>query len=345
MKRLLINLILIALIYVVARYFIVPQIVCWQDGGAWKWGGQVCDMGTFEFPSMNSLPSMDNVKNEVKERINFSELKKLQLLLPDMHGETATLNMTDDSFSHLMTTLSENGQVMQGFAEAFIDRAVSDTRSDVSLIPFVVNYGGTGSFVYVGLFVPENGVPIHKDSLLIGDRVEVTKLSFDRVGSSTAAVIEYLDREANEAMAVTPHIPRRIEIPVYGDAFGTVGTPTDTEGSSVTHRDLIRVTSPMEGSTIASPVTVTGEARGSWFFEASFPISVVDWDGRIIGEGFASANGDWMTTDFVPFTASVSYSVPAGTPYMRGAVILRKDNPSGISENDDAVEIPVVFNE
>ncbi len=109
--------------------------------------------------------------------------------------------------------------------------------------------------------------------------------------------------------------------------------------------DLIRVTIPPAESRITSPVTIKGTARGTWFFEGSFPISIVNWDGLIIGEGVATAQGEWMTEDFVPFTATISYTVDPQTPYNRGAIILKKDNPSGLPENDDAVEIPITFSE
>ena len=124
-------------------------------------------------------------------------------------------------------------------------------------------------------------------------------------------------------------------------AFAECPAVADTEATS--KNNLIRVTSPTKGSVISSPVTITGEARGYWFFEASFPISVVDWDGLIIGEGVATANGEWMTENFVPFTATVTFNLPNDTPYRRGALILKKDNPSGLPENDDALEIPVNF--
>lgn len=109
--------------------------------------------------------------------------------------------------------------------------------------------------------------------------------------------------------------------------------------------DLIRVTTPTQQSAISSPVTITGTARGTWFFEASFPISIVNWDGLIIGEGIATAGGDWMTEDFVPFTASITYTIDQEAPYNRGAIILKKDNPSGLPEHDAAIEIPVFFQE
>jgi hypothetical protein len=105
----------------------------------------------------------------------------------------------------------------------------------------------------------------------------------------------------------------------------------------------IKVAKPLPNQTISSPVIIEGEAVGNWFFEASFPIAVVDWDGKIIGEGHAEAIGDWMTTKFVPFTATVTFTVDDTAYSNRGTLILKKDNPSGLSEHDDALEIPVVL--
>jgi hypothetical protein len=108
---------------------------------------------------------------------------------------------------------------------------------------------------------------------------------------------------------------------------------------------MIILDTPTEGSIVQSPITLTGKARGNWFFEASFPITIVNWDGLIIGEGYATAQNDWMTTEFVPFMATVNYLIDPSTPYNRGAIILKKDNPSGLPENDAAIEVPILFGE
>jgi hypothetical protein len=105
----------------------------------------------------------------------------------------------------------------------------------------------------------------------------------------------------------------------------------------------IVVTSPIRDQGITSPVTISGTARGSWFFEGSFPISIVNWDGLIIGEGVAQAQAEWMTEDFVPFSATISYIFASDTPYNRGVIILKKDNPSGLPERDASIEIPIIF--
>lgn len=114
-------------------------------------------------------------------------------------------------------------------------------------------------------------------------------------------------------------------------------------GNALQKADLIRLESPLPNQTIHSPLTIRGQARGTWFFEASFPVSLTDWDGKIIAQGIAQAQGEWMTTEFVPFEATLTF-VPEKEIYSdRGTLILRKDNPSGLPEHDDALEIPVML--
>jgi hypothetical protein len=118
---------------------------------------------------------------------------------------------------------------------------------------------------------------------------------------------------------------------------------TPTLPASVAHGDII-VNTPKLDAVIASPLRVEGVARGTWYFEASFPILLTDWDGRIIAEGFAQAEGEWMTEQLVPFKAELTFKAPVDEN-RRGSLILKKDNPSGLPENDDAIEIPVTFKE
>lgn len=102
----------------------------------------------------------------------------------------------------------------------------------------------------------------------------------------------------------------------------------------------IRVTSPLPEAVIKNPVMITGEARGRWFFEASFPITIVGDNGMILGSGVAQATGDWMTDDFVPFEATINISE---SPVLSGSIILSRDNPSGLPENDAKILIPIRF--
>lgn len=104
--------------------------------------------------------------------------------------------------------------------------------------------------------------------------------------------------------------------------------------------DLIRVTTPTPGSVTGKPITVMGEARGNWYFEASFPIEVRDAAGNVIATGIAQAQGDWMTENFVPFVATVQ--IPAN--YIDEAVlVLMNDNPSGMPENARSISFPITI--
>lgn len=106
-------------------------------------------------------------------------------------------------------------------------------------------------------------------------------------------------------------------------------------------KDKIILTNPLPNQVITSPVTITGQARGNWFFEASFPVILTNWDGLIIAQGIAQAKSDWMTEEFVPFEATLTFDTP--TYKNNGSLILKKDNPSGLPQNDAALEISVLF--
>ncbi len=106
---------------------------------------------------------------------------------------------------------------------------------------------------------------------------------------------------------------------------------------ATTHPD-ITVSEPDQNVTVSSPLTVTGEARGGWYFEASFPVKLLDAGNNVIAQGPAQAQGDWMTANFVPF--SVVLTFPPQTP-QQGTLVLEKDNPSGEPANAASISIPV----
>ncbi len=115
---------------------------------------------------------------------------------------------------------------------------------------------------------------------------------------------------------------------------------TEDIGNELEKQDLIVATTPRPNTEIKSPLSISGKARGFWFFEASFPIRLIDASGAIVAEGIATAKGDWMTESFVPYTSTLTFTKPTSAT---GTLILQKDNPSGMPENDDALIIPVAF--
>jgi len=103
----------------------------------------------------------------------------------------------------------------------------------------------------------------------------------------------------------------------------------------------IKISSPEKNGKITSPIKITGEALGIWFFEADFPVTLTDWDGKIIAEGYVSAKGDWMTEEMVAFEGELEFEKPEYGE--RGTLIFMKDNPSDILELDASYEIPILF--
>jgi hypothetical protein len=104
--------------------------------------------------------------------------------------------------------------------------------------------------------------------------------------------------------------------------------------------DGVRIAAPAPDSIIASPLDVLGEARGIWYFEASFPLRLLDANRTEIAQGYAQARGEWMTEEFVPFAGVIAFTAPATDT---GYIVFAKNNPSGLPEHDDAVEIPIRF--
>lgn len=111
--------------------------------------------------------------------------------------------------------------------------------------------------------------------------------------------------------------------------------------SSTTTPSMIKVSNPPMNSSISSPATLTGVARGTWYFEATAPVLLTDAKGKILAEGYVTAQNNWMTTEFVPFIGTLAY--PAQPSGSNGVLVFRNDNPSGIPSRDQAVEILVKF--
>ncbi len=108
--------------------------------------------------------------------------------------------------------------------------------------------------------------------------------------------------------------------------------------SIVEYKDLIKLDHLQFNQKISSPLIIKGRARGTWFFEASFPVYLQSLNGEVLAEGLATAEGDWMTEDFVCFTAEINFEVGN---LDQALLILKRDNPSGLLEFEDQFVVPV----
>ena len=105
-------------------------------------------------------------------------------------------------------------------------------------------------------------------------------------------------------------------------------------------RELIIVDYPEQGDVVTSPLTIEGRARGTWYFEGDFPVKLLDVRGNLVAMGIATAQGEWMTEDYVPFTVTIDFVSPETK---EGNLIFERNNPSDLEENAMKFELPVKF--
>lgn len=104
--------------------------------------------------------------------------------------------------------------------------------------------------------------------------------------------------------------------------------------------EAIIITTPIPNAVVTSPLAVTGFVQGTWMFEGTLPIELLDANGQLVSPSFGTANGDWMTENLIPFNARIEFTAPTTTT---GWLAVRANNPSGLPENDDQFRIPVRF--
>ena len=141
------------------------------------------------------------------------------------------------------------------------------------------------------------------------------------------------------AFAVVTYLKNQQEAPNPEPTATASPTATSTSSSPLNEQG-VQVASPLPNALIESPLTVTGTATGDWFFEGQFPLCILDGSNTEIACGQAHAQGEWMTTDSIPFTATFTFATPTTDT---GKLVLKKDNPSGLPANDKSVSLPIRF--
>lgn len=102
----------------------------------------------------------------------------------------------------------------------------------------------------------------------------------------------------------------------------------------------IVLTIPIANSSVVSPLFVQGSAPGTWYFEASMPVDILNAEMQVVSSGYVTAQGDWMTTNSVPFSGTLTFTSASNT---NGYIRFKKSNPSGESKYEQSILIPVSF--
>lgn len=133
------------------------------------------------------------------------------------------------------------------------------------------------------------------------------------------------------------YLRRGLKVKVVG--YGAKNNIIAREIEILADPDVI-VYTPKANEEVDSPVEITGEAKGYWFFEGVFPAVLVDSSDKEIASGQMKTEGEWMTENYVSFKGEIKYSASATTS---AKLVLKKDNPSGLPTNEAKVEIPITL--
>jgi len=94
------------------------------------------------------------------------------------------------------------------------------------------------------------------------------------------------------------------------------------------------------GDKVISGYEVKGSVTGSWFFEGSFPVKILDREGDVLGTVIARTDEDWMTEEEVSFSLVLDIDLEE-----ESVLILKfmKSNPSALEENDDYAQMSITI--
>lgn len=129
-----------------------------------------------------------------------------------------------------------------------------------------------------------------------------------------------------------------VALAVTGFVIGRRQSQTETTQEVVTEPLTVIVHHPKEGEELTSAYVFDGEANGAWFFEATFPVRLVNAVGDVVGEGYAEARGDWMTDGMVPFIGTILFD---SKTVQDGMMLFERANPSGLPEHAATFSVPV----
>ena len=95
----------------------------------------------------------------------------------------------------------------------------------------------------------------------------------------------------------------------------------------------------LPNSTITSPLTLTGKADNSWYYEGVFPVKLIDENKNLIKQGILEQvpPDNWTNPGYVRFQGTIEFLTTSKSGFLR----FEKDSGSGLEQ--PYFEIPVKF--
>lgn len=282
-----------------------------------------CEDG-FRFNPATS--SCEKVEQNKKGEIDFSTLK-----IKTISGREIQLQKKGDTTEYTGTYEGNAGATDTEYISLKSDQEVSYSDS-LAIIPYMYNSGGTGQFMYIGIFDKNSNA--HLDSIVLGDRIIIDSIMVNQ----DKAKVNFKDRLLTQSFAEEPTIPTQFVFEIKDNKINPVLQLQNADYSDV------EIKSPSAGSSISDILTVKGAIPGSWYFEANAHFRILNNTFKEIAVGNIQALSDWMTTQRVPF----ELTVPVTSLNYKGdaTIIIESENVQGDEEGELKVKrlyIPVVI--
>ena len=275
MKKIVIGIVVLGLIiggYFLFTKFIQKESIVCEEGFRFVPSSQTCEPATIENSEM--------------------DITQIPFQIP---GEDKIVNLKPDSQEGMY---SATFKISDLDTEGFVSVKESDIvmyENDLVVIPFFVNAGGTGQFLYIGLFDIKD--KRHTSSVFIGDRVSIDSI----VVKNSKVHALFKTRLASESFMAEPTIPSEVVLEVKDNILNEILRLENARFEDIELKDL-----PI--SSEGGNLIVKGAIPGNWYFEASAPYRIFDNEYNQIALGSLQALSDWMTTQRVPFELEISVS-------------------------------------
>lgn len=113
-----------------------------------------------------------------------------------------------------------------------------------------------------------------------------------------------------------------------------------TPAAMKTDDGSIAISTPQNGAILVPPFTILGQAKGYWFNQGLFPVTIYDTDKKVVMKTYAIAQADWNQVDaMVPFKVTVDGYDTQPTK-KQGHIVFKKANTaSGVNDSEYLVVV------
>lgn len=161
------------------------------------------------------------------------------------------------------------------------------------------------------------------------DDYAATTREIDGMGGTS--IVTEININPNEVYAISAYPASTTFIETYQQILDYI----DINAGPPTTIDSPKIASP-----VTSPLTISGTAPGNWMTEGQMHIELTNTNGNLIAETTATSSQSWMTTEPIPFSATLNFTSPSSN---LGILYFHQGNPSGIPSNTTVFTWPVSF--